>query len=572
MAGIFSFVRSVGPPGWLLITVLALGAGCARQHAPAEATSPPARTRTARAPDRDLDRRVEAYARYAAGVVHDLRAEPAEAEASFRAAVRADPSHEQLALDLAQRHLRNRDPLTAVEILSEAARQPGASAQVFGWLGAAQIQATNAPAAIAAYREAIRREPQSILGYHGLATHYLQNKQTNEALAVLDEGAAQPQPGAGFLVDLAGFHIAASRQRLLPMEIAKPRALALLDRAARLNPTEAAVCERMAEGYRALGEAQRATTLYETLLREHPPDNPRQRLALREQLFQLYVRSGDPASASRQLEAIIQDDPANPQVYALLGALCIEEKKFADAERNFEKALLLNPDLEPVYYDLAGVKLTLRKPDEAWEILQQARGRFRPGFLLELYSGLTLAAQRNYAEALKHYEAAELHARVSEPARLNDFFYFQLGAAYERSGRFEDAEAAMRKCLDLNPDHPEALNYLGYMWAERGLNLDEALVFIQKALKLEPDNAAYLDSLAWVLFKQGKPEQALEPQLRALKLMPQPDATLLDHLGDIYDALGRHAEARAAWEKSLAVEANPAVQKKLQASPPPEAR
>lgn len=121
---------------------------------------------------------------------------------------------------------------------------------------------------------------------------------------------------------------------------------------------------------------------------------------------------------------------------------------------------------------------------------------------------------------------------------------------------------------ELDPKHAEALNYLGYMWAERGENLAEARVFIERALAVEPDNPAFLDSLAWVLFKQGQAAQALEHQLRSLKLMPEPDATLLDHLGDIYAALGRHVEARDAWRQSLEVEASPAVEKKLQAPPP----
>ena len=556
------------------LVAVALLAGCASRR-PLVPAGPAAResgaTSAPRLSPAELERRADAHAHFATGIVRDLRNEPREAEASFRAAVLADTGHEQLALDLAQRHLQNREPLKAVEILTRAGGQPGASGQVFGWLGAAQLQATNVPAAIAAYREAIRRAPQSILGYHGLASLHLQNQQTNEALAVLDAGAAQPDATPGFLVDLAGFQIAAGRQRLLPTEVTKPRALTLLDRAARLNSAEPVVRQRMAEGYKALGEVNRATALYEELLRDHEPDTARLRLALREQLFQLYVHAGDTAKARQQLEAIVSDNPANPQMYALLGALCAEEKQLPEAEANFEKALLLDPTLEPVYYDLAGVQLALRKVAEAGDTIERARGRFRVGYLTELYSGLVMAAQRKYPEAINHLGAAELHARVSEPARLNDFFYFQVGAANERAGRYAEAEAALRKCLELSPENAEALNYLGYMWADRAEKLDEAKTLIERALKLEPDNAAYLDSLAWVLFKLGRPAEALAPQLRALELNEEPDATLLDHLGDIYHALGRHAEAREAWEQSLAVESNPDVQKKLQADPAPTA-
>ncbi len=511
-----------------------------------------------------INQRADLYGHFAAGIVYDVREEPRKADDEFNAAVLADPSQVQLAVDLGQRYLQNHEPAKAVEILSRASRQPHAGGQVFGWLGEACVQANDLPAAIAAYREAIKRLPQSIVGYHGLAQLYLRSKQTNEALGVLEAGAAQKRAGAAFLVDLAGFHIAAARTHLLPAEITKPRALALLDRAARLNPTEPQVFQRLAEGYKALGELKRATALYENLVQTHPPDNPTARLALHEQLFQLYMRAGDATNATRHLEAIKADYPSNPQVHLLLGALCSDEKKFADAEQHFETAILLDPSLEPAYYDLAGAQLAMRKPEAAWETIEKARARFKVGFLAEMYSGLALAAEQKYAEALNHYGAAELHAKVSEPERLNDFFYFQVGAANERAGHYDEAEAALRKCLELAPDNAEALNYLGYMWADRGVKLNEAETMIRKALKLEPENGAYLDSLAWILLKQGKAAEALDFQLKALKFTDPPDATVFDHLGDIYAALGRQAEAHEAWQKSLAVESNPVVAKKLQ--------
>ena len=105
------------------------------------------------------------------------------------------------------------------------------------------------------------------------------------------------------------------------------------------------------------------------------------------------------------------------------------------------------------------------------------------------------------------------------------------------------------------------------MWAERGENLTEAKEMIEKALKLEPENAAFLDSMAWVLFKLKQPKQALEFQLKALKLQKEPDATLHDHLGDIYLALQEPQKARDQWEKSLSLESSEEIQKKMRALP-----
>ena len=117
----------------------------------------------------------------------------------------------------------------------------------------------------------------------------------------------------------------------------------------------------------------------------------------------------------------------------------------------------------------------------------------------------------------------------------------------------------------MNPDFPPALNYLGYMWAERGTNLQEAFTMIDKALKLEPENGAFLDSMAWVLFQQGKAKEAVPWIEKALKFTNEPDPTLHDHLGDIYLKAGKRDRARDAWKKSLELEKSPAVQKKLDA-------
>lgn len=559
---------------WLAALVLFLLPGCARDTGRERDDAAPARSSRTSASrqhlgERELEHRAEAYARFATGVAHDLRNEPGEAETALEASLVADPTNEDLALELAQRYLRTRRPARAAAVLTTASRQPEASAQVFGWLGATQLQLTNQPAAIQAYREAMRRAPQSIIGYHGLAQIHLQAGHTNEALNVLDAAAARPDATPPLLVDLAGFYIAAARQRLLPTEVAHPRALALLDQTSRLHPTDPQVLERLAEGYKVLGETKRATAFFEELLRDHPPDEPARRLALREELFRLYAREGDTARAGQQLEGILADYPTNPQVHLLLGALCVDQEKYAEAEQHLEKAILLDPTIEPAYYDLVGVQLALNQPDLAWETIETARSRFRPAFLLELYTGLVLVAREEYVEALNHFDSAELHARVSDPSRLNDFFYFQVGAANERAGRRAEAEAALRKCLELDPKHAEALNYLGYMWAERGENLAEARAMIERAVELKPNTPAYLDSLAWVLFKQGEAGQALKHQLRAIELSKKPDATLLDHLGDIYAALGRPTEARDAWRKSLELEPNPDVEKKLRAEPAP---
>ncbi|HZQ48500.1 MAG TPA: tetratricopeptide repeat protein, partial [Verrucomicrobiae bacterium] len=169
----------------------------------------------------------------------------------------------------------------------------------------------------------------------------------------------------------------------------------------------------------------------------------------------------------------------------------------------------------------------------------------------------------DYTNALSRFTSAEVIARATEPARLNKYFYFEQGSTYERKGDLDQAEQCFEKSLALEPDFPEALNYLGYMLAERGIKLSHAHELIEKAVKLQPKSAAYVDSLGWVLYKLDRPQEALAQIQKAIALSEEVDPTLYDHLGDIYAALKEPGKARDAWRKSLAVEPNDQIRKKL---------
>src|ERR1051325_1465590 len=200
------------------------------------------------------------------------------------------------------------------------------------------------------------------------------------------------------------------------------------------------------------------------------------------------------------------------------------------------------------------------------ELLEKAKAKFpKLSFVQEFYTGVTYAGMERYSEALSSFESAEMVAKKSEPDRLTAQFYFQLGSAAERAKDIDKAVKYFRHALEMEPDFAEALNYLGYMWAERGENLDEARAMIDKAVKQEPKNAAFLDSMAWVLYKQKKAAEALPYMQKAIELTKEPDATLQDHLGDIFAAMKRMDEAREAWEKALKIEPKEEIKKKLEA-------
>ncbi len=139
-----------------------------------------------------------------------------------------------------------------------------------------------------------------------------------------------------------------------------------------------------------------------------------------------------------------------------------------------------------------------------------------------------------------------------DPKTLRAGLFFQLGEAYERTRRYDEAADQFQAVLEIQPENSTAMNYLGYMWADNGENLEQALELVRRAVALEPDNGAYVDSLGWALFRLGEFEEARRHLERANQLAPE-DSTILEHLGDVYVALGDTGRAREAYEHALAI-------------------
>ncbi|MGH9627726.1 MAG: tetratricopeptide repeat protein, partial [Bryobacteraceae bacterium] len=127
---------------------------------------------------------------------------------------------------------------------------------------------------------------------------------------------------------------------------------------------------------------------------------------------------------------------------------------------------------------------------------------------------------------------------------------FMRGAMYEKMKKYDAAEAEFRKVLAANPKNPSALNYLGYMLADRGVRLEEAHDLITKALEEDPHNGAYLDSLGWVYYRMNKLDEAESHLRRALERFSS-DPTIHDHLGDVYFKQGKLKEAIDQWQVAV---------------------
>jgi tetratricopeptide (TPR) repeat protein len=542
----------IGPA--LLGLVLLVLTGCAttprtRSSAiePAEETVPAATTADYSASA--VVARTEAHAHYTAAVLHELNDEADKGAEEFYKAALADPADESLALEASQRLLRLKQPERALEVLKRATGKSGASGVLYARLGLAYSFLGKKDLAIEADKLAIRKAPRVIAGYQYLAQLYLQSKQVDEGLKVLEEASRQASTDAVFLVELGDLYVTYARGGA--PDTVKARAAEAYKRAAAEKPDNPFLLQRMADGLNVVGESDLAAQTYLDLLSKFP-EAP----GIRDRLIELYIRKEDRTKAAEQLRAVVRNAPTDPRAHFLLGSVLFEDKQPKEAEECFRKTILLSPNFEPAYYDLALAQINLNAPQEALATLRKAQDKFQQSFVSEFYAGLAYGRMKDYSNSLHHLTAAEVIARATATNRLTHGFYFQLGAANERNHRYEEAERSFRKALAQSPDFVEAMNYLGYMWADRGENLEEARGLIEKAIKQEPRNAAYLDSMGWVLFKLNRPEEALKWLLKAIEHAEEPDATLYDHLGDVYSALQRQEKARESWEKAISIEPN----------------
>jgi len=220
-----------------------------------------------------------------------------------------------------------------------------------------------------------------------------------------------------------------------------------------------------------------------------------------------------------------------------------------------EDVLATVPGDDPAFYEAeiarADILLATEENDKAVAALRALTES--DGDKIEVWGALADALRRldRFEEASGAYDrAVEMLTDVSE---RNWLLFYARGIARERQDDWPGAEADFRRALELNPDNPNVLNYLGYGLVEQRLKLDEALDMIERAVAARPDDGYITDSLAWVLYRLGRYEEAVEPMERAVMLTPL-DPLINDHLGDVLWAVGREREARFQWRRALSLE------------------
>jgi tetratricopeptide (TPR) repeat protein len=512
--------------------------------------------------------KADALTHFVEGMSLEENGEMDRALEAYRKVLNVDPGQSQLASRVAALLIEQEDFPQAIDVLKDAIKANPKDAdpyQQLAFIYAKYLKKTDQ--AIDYANRAITLNPGDIEGYQRLVEIEVAAGQEKKALEVLDRATRVRSNDANFWMRLGKLYVAIlfkSDAQPKPDEL--KRTNEIFKKAAEHAGDDPTILKDVADYYAASQQLKEAIPLYLHVLELQPDDaNAREKLATG------FILTNQRGKAVEMLEQIIKEHPDKYQPYDLLAQVLddearslqrakrVEEAKatFAKVAANYEQSLLINPNHVGTYLHLAELLLgPLKDADRAVRLLTEARRRFQDAPEIVYYLAIAQSEAKQTQQAVATFEEA-LHEAQLDPGNdmINAKFYFNYGATAEQAGLYEKAADLLRKSITLDPaNSAEACNYLGYMWADHNMNLDEAETMIKRALEIEPNNASYLDSIGWVEFRKGKFDQSLSNLLRAAKTADHDDPVIFEHIGDAYFKLNRVSEALESWQKALALD------------------
>jgi tetratricopeptide (TPR) repeat protein len=512
--------------------------------------------------------KADALAHFVEGMAFEENGEMERALEAYRKVLNVDPGQSELAARVAGLLIQQDDFPQAIDVLKDAIKANPNNAEPYQQLAFIYTRyLKRTDQAIDYANRAIALNPGDVEGYQRLVEIELTAGQERGALEALDRALKVHSSDPNFWVRLGKLYVAIlfkSNSQPKPDELKKTNEI--FKKAAEHAGDDPGILKDVADYYAASQQLKEAIPLYLRVLELQPDDaNAREKLATG------FVLTNQRDKAVEMLEQIIKEHPEKYQPYDLLAQVLDEEArslqranhieearaKFAKVAANYEQSLLINPNHAGTYVRLAELLLgPLKDPERAVRLLGEARRRFPGAPEIVYYLAIAQREAKQSQQAVATFEEALHEAQLEEDDDfVNAKFYFNYGAAAEQAGLYDKAADLLRKSIALDPENSaEASNYLGYMWADHNMNLDEAETMIRRALESEPGNASYLDSLGWVEFRKGQFDRALDDLLRAARTAQREDPVVFEHIGDTYLKLNRAREALEAWQKALALD------------------
>ena len=476
--------------------------------------------------------------------LYRLKNEHDKSEEVLRGILKTDPDNEQAVEQLTQLLLDEGKSEDAVSLL-EGITQHSSSPVLMDLLGDAYTQAHELPKAETAYRKAVEMDPSELSHQRGLAQTLFSEEKYSEALKVYQKlSDLMPDDSDVYL------RIAQIYRELHQLDKAEEN----LVKARQYAPGNVEVMYNEGMLYESQGRYEDAIRVLSEAVtgikgQSAMPSRRRTLSILYQQLGQLYREDQNYQAAVYTFEELgHQGEEEDRRARLMIMDTYRAAKDLAKALQTGKEAMAkypADPGIRTSYALLLGEN---EQTDDAVKILRaQLHGDTSDR---DTYLNIAQVYERG-----RRYKQAEESARAAEtlPGQPhdNEMVWFLLGAIYERQKLYDRAEEEFNKVLAVNPKDAPVLNYYGYMLGDLGIRLDEAQSLVERALKEDPYNGGYLDSLGWIYFKENRAVDA-EAMLRKALARESHDPTIHAHLGDVYAKLGRPELAAAEWEKSLA--------------------
>jgi len=435
--------------------------------------------------------------------------------------------------------LRRIDP--AIEEYRQVLKLDSRKTEAHLYLGSLLAEKKESAEAEKEFVTFVEVEPQSPLGYYYLGRMSAERKDWSKAENYYQK-AIERQPS--FLAALIELGI------IFEFQKKNDQAVELYQKALRYFPANPRIIERLGQIYISRNDYKGALGQFKEQER-FDTDN----LDLRVKIGLLEFEEGDLSQAMEEFNFVLTAEPGHPTARYYLAAADLKSGARDKAREELEKIETSSPFYPEARIQIAGMQE--EKNDTAGAILTvQAALEKVPGEigLHQALAHLFFRAKR-YSEAK---EAVELGLK-QKPEDLT--LLYLLGEVYDFLGQDDLCIETMQKVLKLDPKHADALNYIGYLYAEKGTKLEEALGMLKKAMEIRPNDGFIIDSLGWVYFQQKNYRKAQELIERAFSLVGD-DPTIAEHLGDVHSAMGEREKAIRDYKKSLELKPDPAKDQK----------
>ncbi len=481
------------------------------------------------------------------GRLYKVSNEPQKAEAIFKRILENNPDSHNVLVNLTQVYYDQGEYQKIIHLLKSVPENRMDPSLLY-LLGNAYRQTHNLSSAESSFQQALQREPDSQRLRRAYAEALMQDGKMQEARNQLEQILkVSPQDGDTYL-----------RLGQLDREMGRfDDARRDFQQAASLSPNNLEVPYQQALLEETVGNNAQAITLLEGLLKKtarsgghYNPAEANNRAIFLQSLGQAYQSQEKTAKAIetfRQIVALGSDQAPRGESLIIQAYQANHQPRQALSEAN--EAIQKYPNNQQLLLQRASLLGTQGRRAEAIKQLK--------GMLNNTPEDRTiyLAMAQVYLQG-KAYPKAEAVIQKALALSNNpddqEYAWFLLGSVYDREKKYDLAEEQFKKVLAIDPLNDAAANYLGYMLADRGVRLQESVHYIKKALQLEPNNGAYLDSLGWAYYKMKSFQQAEAPLQKAVRLISN-DPTIREHLGYVYLALGKKAEAQRQWEHALKI-------------------